>query len=392
MLLNHRVKYATALRLRSADNTSLSGRRFHFDSSSIVFVPSGRLFCSTISRYLPTLFDISEEYPLATFGSAREGDLGYKNACTIKVCSPLSDARTPTEIVRSMETLVGVRSLCTTQPDQTTSMHTSGPCPRSRSLRRAAKTPSHAPRSSPKILPSVRTLHTTPFHLQANTTSQLSIAGWILIVTLPSIRARRVPSFRSTSRSHPPCSQVIGNIRSSWFDTPELTRERARSIVNTALFHPSLPLVFTSGVEKVILVHSPSPFANSNDHPPFIPRKRNPNAPPNEDLRGSEEEDLGCLEYFDTLLARDEARWSSFVDGKAPPESVSDDGSDEFEDDEALLALQMGDSDDSGAGSDEDQGHAQGDGSDDGWGTQDSDSGVDEEDLIALGAAPDELG
>ena len=36
-----------------------------------------------------------------------------------------------------------------------------------------------------------------------------------------------------------------------------------RSIVNTALFHPTLPLLYTCGIEKVIRVHSTSPSASS---------------------------------------------------------------------------------------------------------------------------------
>ncbi|KAK4701348.1 hypothetical protein P7C70_g4885, partial [Phenoliferia sp. Uapishka_3] len=76
-------QYATTIRLRDPDTPqSLLPKRYDFDASSVTFDPTGRLLCATIARFLPTLFDVSDENPIATFGS---GPNAYSNVCTIKV-------------------------------------------------------------------------------------------------------------------------------------------------------------------------------------------------------------------------------------------------------------------------------------------------------------------
>lgn len=56
------------------------------DTSSIVFDPSGKMLVGTISKHLPTLYELSDPLPLATFSSPKPNPHeGYSNACTIKV-------------------------------------------------------------------------------------------------------------------------------------------------------------------------------------------------------------------------------------------------------------------------------------------------------------------
>lgn len=55
------------------------------DTSSIVFDPSGKMLVATISKHLPTLYELSDPLPLATFSSPKPTPHeGYSNACTIK--------------------------------------------------------------------------------------------------------------------------------------------------------------------------------------------------------------------------------------------------------------------------------------------------------------------
>lgn len=62
-----------------------------FDTSSLTFSPSGRLLCTTVSKYLPTLYDTSDELPIATFSSGpSHGGPGYSNLCTVKVSLPIA--------------------------------------------------------------------------------------------------------------------------------------------------------------------------------------------------------------------------------------------------------------------------------------------------------------
>ena len=102
------------------------------------------------------------------------------------------------------------------------------------------------------------------------------------------------------------------------------------------------------------------------------------------------------MEYFDYLLAEDLDAWSSFMDGIPPVEdggtdSDSDESEDEDEDEGPRLVLvdYSAESDEAGIGerrSGEDSGSEGGS-----LASQDSDSGVDDADLVALGAGPEDL-
>lgn len=122
-----------------------------------------------------------------------------------------------------------------------------------------------------------------------------------------------------------------------------------RSIVNTALFHPSLPLLFTSGIEKTILVHSPTPFLlpetferrivndlNAEEGRSIMARHTQMEDVLQERLasesvtereqrwkREEDQEDRETLELFDVMLWREtegDELWDQTGDGMGDPE------------------------------------------------------------------------
>lgn len=158
-----------------------------------------------------------------------------------------------------------------------------------------------------------------------------------------------------------------------------------RSIVNTALFHPTLPLLFTAGIEKMVQVHSPTPFSSSASSTPFVPRTPRPRKGGLDTRDEDEEEALGmfedkeALEYFDALLedqdGREEALWR---DGHGRGCLGDDSGEEEEMDEETRRTWE-----EAFGGMEEDDDEEGG--REGGWGTeQDSDSGVDEVELEAI--------
>lgn len=115
-------------------------------------------------------------------------------------------------------------------------------------------------------------------------------------------------------------------------DTPEAIVTGHRSIVNTALFHPTLPLLFTSGIEKHILAHRSQRFTSSVSAGPswkFVPRGPSTRTAGvygslsdysgDETSDNPEAEDTRALEYFDNLLAQNNSRgdalWHEYSEG-----------------------------------------------------------------------------
>ncbi|CAG8663217.1 16694_t:CDS:2, partial [Funneliformis caledonium] len=99
--------------------------------------------------------------------------------------------------------------------------------------------------------------------------------------------------------------------------TPQYVLEGHRSIVNSVIWHPHFPLIFSSGVEKIIKVHSAFPFSNK-DYEPKVPQPPRPKlrraanhrsayssssyVEPEENM----EEDPLTLRFFDLMLVTEE--------------------------------------------------------------------------------------
>ena len=122
-----------------------------------------------------------------------------------------------------------------------------------------------------------------------------------------------------------------------------------RSVVNTALFHPTLPLLYTAGVEKIIVQHG---AAATSSHPGrwrFVPREPkphfshpgldgpsdpadDPDCLPGETPQAREQrlrqEDPQVLQYFDGLVETEgeDMLWNESDDTDDDEDDDSDDG------------------------------------------------------------------
>ncbi|GAA5926629.1 hypothetical protein JCM1841_003186 [Sporobolomyces salmonicolor] len=298
--------------------------------SSLAFAPSGSLLCLTLSGYLPTLYELSSPQPLATFSA------------------PLPDPSPEPGLPRTY------RNSCTTK-------HGSfgggpGAVP-GEGLFYAAGSDDF--KSYVWEVPTVEMMKEKRRELKSGTPEEKDIGFASLqtpdLLTLPA---------RLTS----PSSILTGH----------------RSIVNTALFHPTLPYLFTSGVEKVIIRHSasasplspsstqlrsasrppstaswrfePRAFAASYRHPslfgpadPGLQTDLVPCETAAERERRLRSEDTEVLEYFDALIDMGECEaeelWARTGRGGSGSEDEDDDEGEEDEEERELLeaARAMGD-------------------------------------------------
>ncbi|CAI2161797.1 15510_t:CDS:10, partial [Funneliformis geosporum] len=100
--------------------------------------------------------------------------------------------------------------------------------------------------------------------------------------------------------------------------TPQYVLDGHRSIVNSVIWHPHFPLIFSSGVEKIIKVHSAFPFSNK-DYEPKVPQPPRPkfrqvtanhrsaySSSPYDEPEENMEEDPLTLRFFDLMLVTEE--------------------------------------------------------------------------------------
>ncbi|CAB4411884.1 unnamed protein product [Rhizophagus irregularis] len=93
--------------------------------------------------------------------------------------------------------------------------------------------------------------------------------------------------------------------------TPQYVLNGHRSIVNSAIWHPHVPLIFSSGVEKIIKVHSAFPFSNKDceskiPQPPRSRFRRGEISFRANEYEENMEEDLSTLKFFDLMLMTEE--------------------------------------------------------------------------------------
>jgi len=87
---------------------------------------------------------------------------------------------------------------------------------------------------------------------------------------------------------------------------PLFTLKSHRSIVNSLLFHPHLPLIYTAGVEKLVRMFSPFPFIDPKLISSTQERVRG-NLVPYNVQQGELSEDASVLNFFDMLQASEDS-------------------------------------------------------------------------------------
>lgn len=121
------------------------------------------------------------------------------------------------------------------------------------------------------------------------------------------------------------------------FSTPQHVLQGHRSIVNTSLFHPTLPLVFTCGIEKVVRVHSCTLSSGATTGVNFKERQaghaeyfqRRLGTWDDQVETQTTQEDLDTLAYFDELLEEEKGIWSA--SGYSDIEENEDEEDDEWD-------------------------------------------------------------
>ncbi|BGP35562.1 hypothetical protein JCM10296v2_007403 [Rhodotorula toruloides] len=339
------VQYEARLTRRRTASDPL--RSAHPGVSSVVFSPSGSILCATLSGHLPTLYELNDSSPLATFSSPDPPD-------TASVRLPTSP---PNKRHTALSFPHGYRNTTTTK---------------------------HGSFGGPvSALPGEGLLY-------AAGSDDFRAYVW-KVSSLEALKEQRCKVEKDQLRTG---DIVFRKDDSAPFLRPASISPASsiltghRSIVNTALFHPNLPLLYTSGVEKVIIRHSspttgllaapaptPTPaatIASTVSAPPQPPpppcwsfTPRNPAShcthpglfgPPDPALDAAlqsgetpaqreirlREEDVSVLEYFDGLVEGEgeEALWDEeglrFA-GEAESESEEEEEEELDSDEEAMM-------------------------------------------------------
>ncbi|KDE07265.1 hypothetical protein MVLG_02485 [Microbotryum lychnidis-dioicae p1A1 Lamole] len=302
--------HSNLIRYVSGSNTTASVETASPSISSISFSPNGSLLSATLTGYLPTFYEISSPLPLFT------------------VSSPPPPATEVTSSSRTLEdTIPMYRNGVTVKHGGFGGDESGGGA-----LRYAE--------GSDDFRVYVWDLPKSyeDFKAQRKTWQE----GEQMPEGVDDAQAR--VAFRG---SNPDSSRTIVPSIS----IPSSILDPHRSIVNSCLFHPTLPLLFTSGVEKTIWAHSPYPFSESIYPVPRTRRKPNPvvswlammspvfervveNESQEEKERRLRAEDREVLEYFDAIAIGDREIWRSAKLGSNEEEEEEDDDDDEEEDEE----------------------------------------------------------
>ncbi|GAA5983533.1 hypothetical protein JCM11641_005840 [Rhodosporidiobolus odoratus] len=195
--------------------------------SSTVFSPSGSLFCATLSGYLPTLYELSSPIPLATFAAPPSAPRPDSPA----PARPAKKKHKRNSLAREEEGTFpgGYRNTTTTKHGSFGGGPGATP---GNGLYYAAGSDDF--KAYVWEVPSVQRMREESQELKKEELG-LGMIGY---------------------RSSLPGSHAQLNIPHS-ISTPSQVLAGHRSIVNTALFHPTLPLLYTAGVEKLVVCHSP---------------------------------------------------------------------------------------------------------------------------------------
>ncbi|GAA5901313.1 WD40 repeat domain-containing protein [Sporobolomyces salmoneus] len=313
-------------------------RRARPAASSIAFSPNGNLVALTLSGHLPTVYTLSSPTPLATFSAP----------------VPSPDPPETPSVPRSY------RNLSTTKHGS----FGGGPDAREgQGLFYAA--------GSDDFGVYIWEVPSRDRMEKGRTTSSFEKGDWpnevdVIGETPPQttfdiyelIEGRLIAGYLAPSSSTSPASLTFPHS----INAPSSVLRTHRSIPNTTLFHPKLPYLYSCGVEKVIVRHSPATTSRSRtDSAKWSFAPRTPRAEPASFLSSlfgptdsgqptsllpgeSEEawenrlrkEETEVLEYFDELISGEmdfEGVWRDAkegeIDGVNEESSDDDDGGDE---------------------------------------------------------------
>ncbi|KAL1923160.1 uncharacterized protein VTP21DRAFT_9536 [Calcarisporiella thermophila] len=185
------------------------------DVSSVSFSRDGKRLCASLHRFQPTLYNTNDPAPVCIFSSPMSRKHGYKNSCTVKHGN-----------------FGG--------PDD--EYFLSG----SDDFRIYAW-------NVPELLGPARSLDEMPtFTSDAHSSSSAD-----LFVRPPVDKVLYMGKDESTDKTSVYHPVNVGD--------PAFVLSGHRSVVNQVRWHPHLPLLFSSGVEKIIKVHSIFPFGNEDE-------------------------------------------------------------------------------------------------------------------------------
>ncbi|KAH9936079.1 WD40 repeat-like protein [Fomitopsis serialis] len=198
--------------------------------SSVTFDRTGTKLAATMTHFSPTIYSLSDPYPIAVCTASTQpdgspipqGERSYANSCTIKHGSFGGGG------------VLDDPYYCAGSDDFRTYIW---------------KIP------SPAILAQQREEYISDDWSSENSNT---IGAW-LFATLFSFRSLsyRFPGFAASSTDARRVPVTLSR--------PVTRLTGHSSIVNTALMHPTFPAVLTAGIERDILLHSPTPAA------PFLP-------------------------------------------------------------------------------------------------------------------------
>lgn len=308
-------QYETWLCTPSSDNLDISSsepardlyRHAYPETSSLAFDPSGKLLMGLKSEYLPTLYSLNDPTPLATFSSPMniEDSTGYSNSCTIK-----NGSFSPSSVNDDL-------------------FYTTG---------------SDDFRAYVWKIPDIEVMKAR----RENASDWKSIESWKIV----GDKLSRPNEYKVATATYSELRTACGSITvPTSITTPSNIIISHQSIVNTSIFHPTLPLLFTSGIEKAVHIHSGSPFySHGSTSTAFVKRVRRTDGrliTPRIEEESSMVESIGTLEYFDSLLVRGQLKgvglWNGMTlededddddDDEDDPSSPDEDGSSPFEEDE----------------------------------------------------------
>ncbi|PWN48145.1 WD40 repeat-like protein [Violaceomyces palustris] len=218
------------------------------ETNSVQFDPSGRLLASSVSMYKPTIYAVGDASPILTLSTESMSGSGEWNGSNEERTCTTPSWRAPK----------GLCSVCTVK-------HSSFGLEKQTGGRLIYVTGSDDFRCYGFEIPEIEVLkrRREVFHYGpwAGEEEEEEEGGWgkeedVLYMSRESL-ARRVRRERMEGKGDEEVLKVVKPVEIS---RPSFTLEGGQSIINVALIHPTMPLIATSGIERVVRIYSPLPL------------------------------------------------------------------------------------------------------------------------------------